>query len=464
MSQLPHPSGDRFDPLDELLADWNDGHPRFADRRGAGRRLAAVLHEFRYEDPVVVGIPAGGMAVAAEVARALRGPLDVVAVRALIATDDASRPIGVLGECGVTVLDAGVIEELHLGADGLEAAIEHANHELDRLLAEYHPTGRRFAVAGRTVLLVDDGLASARNAQAAARSLRERGAARVILAVPVAESCCAIEMREWVDQVVCLEYRREPRALRFWYDDFGETTGGEIAALLSEHAVAREREAEIEVSPASVLRGRLTIPWGAYARGAVLLAGGSRSKSGTPCSRSFAAALNKAGLATLQLDLPVAAEERDTTNIFDVDVLAERLVGATKWLRAQPETARLARGYLGSDVGSAAALAAAARLRAGICAVVTCDGRPDWANRWLSGIVAPVLMISVEADARARARSRDAQRQLRCVSDLAVVRERTGTVDRLEARERVAALALQWLTQHLTEAAPIRERHRVALA
>ena len=108
-------------------------------------------------------------------------------------------------------------------------------------------------------------------------------------------------------------------------------------------------------------------------------------------------------------------------------MLAERLVGATKWLRAQPETARLALGYIGSDIGSAAALAAAARLRAGVCAVVTCGGRPDWANRWLSRIVAPVLMISVEADARARARSRDAQRQLRCVSDLAVVRKRPGT-------------------------------------
>ncbi len=202
-------------------------------------------------------------------------------------------------------------------------------HELDRLLAEYHPTGRRLAVTGRTVLLVDDGLVSSRNAQAAARSLRERGATRVILAVPVAESCCAIEMREWVDQVVCLEYRREPRALRFWYDDFGETTEDEIAALLSEHVGAREREVEIEVSPATVLRGHLTVPWGAYARGAVMLAGGWRTKSGTPCSGSLAAALNKAGLATLQLDLLVAAELAILgilVGAFIVSKLARRLV------------------------------------------------------------------------------------------------------------------------------------------
>jgi putative phosphoribosyl transferase len=450
--------------LDELPTVWNDGQPRFADRHDAGRRLAAVLDEFRYEDPVIVGIAPGGMPVAGEVARALAAPLDVVALCALVAAEDRSRPIGVLGECGVTVLDAGVAEELGSGSDGLDAAIERASHDLDRLLADYHPAGRRIAVAGRTVLLVDDGLVSARNAQAAARSLRERGAARVILAVPVAEPGCATQMRDWVDQVVCLEYRRGQRALRFWYEDFGEATEPEIAALLSEHVGARERSVEIEVSPGVVLNGHLTVPWGAYARGAVLIAGGSRRRSGAPCGASLAAALNGAGFAALQLDVLRPAENVDTANVFDVDALAERLMGATRWLRAQPETARLALGLLGSDIGSAAALAAAARLRAGICAVVTCGGRPDRANPWLSRIVAPVLIISVDPDARALDRSRDAQHRVGGVSDLAVVRKPQGTLDRLDPGERVAALAIDWLTQHLTEAAPIPERRGAALA
>ena len=195
-----------------------------------------------------------------------------------------------------------------------------------------------------------------------------------------------------------------------------------------------------------------------------MLAGLPRTKPGATCSGSLAAALNKAGLATLQLDLLRATEDRDTANVFDVDMLAERVVAATRWLRAQPETARLALGYIGSDIGSAAALAAAARLRAGICAVVTCGGRPHWANRWLSGIVAPVLMISVEPDARALDRSRDARRRLRGVSDLAVVQKPAGRCEQPDAAERVASLAIDWLTQHLTEAAPIQERHRVALA
>ena len=423
-----------------------------------------MLDEFRYEDPVVVGIPPGGMAVAGEVARALAAPLDVIAMCALVASEDPRRPIGVLGECGVTVVDSGVAEELDLGSADLNAEIERTNHDLDRLLAEYHPAGRRVAVAGRTVLLVDDGLVGDRNAQAAARSLRARGATRVILAVPVAEPGCATQMREWVDQVVCLEYRRGPRPLRFWYDDFGETTDAEIAALLSEHGGARERAAEIDVSAGTVLEGHLTVPWGAYARGAVLLAGGSHRNSGTPCAGSLAAALNTAGLATLQLDLVRPAEEVDTANVFDIDALAERLVGATRWLRAQPETARLALGLLGSDTGSSAALAAAARLRAGICAVVTCDGRPDRAKPWLPRIVAPVLMISVEPDPRALEWSREAQRRLGGVSHLAVVRKPRGTLDRPDAEERVASLAIDWVTQHLTEAAPITERHGVALA
>jgi len=124
------------------------------------------------------------------------------------------------------------------------------------------PTDRRLAVAGRTVLLVDDGLVSSRKVQAAARSLRGRGATRIILAVPVAEASSAITVREWVEEVVCLQYRREPRAVRFWYDDYSEPTEQEVTALLSEHVGARAREVDIEVEPATVPSGQLTVPRG----------------------------------------------------------------------------------------------------------------------------------------------------------------------------------------------------------
>ena len=173
-----------------------------------------------------------------------------------------------------------------------------------------------------------------------------------------------------------MEYRREPRALRFWYDDYSETTEQEVTALLSEHVGARARKVDIEVEPVTLLSGQLTVPWGAYARGAVLLARGPRSTPLAQHSKSLAGALNKAGFATLLLDLLPPADNVDPTNLFDLAVLAQRLIRATHWLRTQPETARLTLGYLGVDSGSAAALVPAAKLRAGICSVVGCEGCP----------------------------------------------------------------------------------------
>jgi putative phosphoribosyl transferase len=461
--RLQNPNSDGLDSLDDLLTDWSDGHPRFADRRDAGRRLAAVLGEFRYQNPVVVGIPRGGMPVAAEIARALGAPLEVIGLCALAPLGDPNCAIGVVAERDISVIDQHAVHELRLGADELDAAVEHARHQLDDQLSRYYPSQRRLAVAERAVLLIDDGLVSSGSVQAAARSLRARGATRIVLAVPVAESKSAIAAREWVDEVVCLQYQREPGALRFWYDDFSRTSEQEVRALVGEHAGAGARDVAIEVAPGAVLSGDLTVPWGAYARGAILLAQGSRS---TPLvrSQSLAAALNKAGLATLLLDLLVPGEQVDPTDMFDLDVLAQRLVAATNWVRCQPETARLALGYFGTDYGSAAALVAAAKLRAGICAVVSCDGHPDAAQSWLGEIIAPVLAIVSEPDTSVLRRTRDAQRQLRCATELAVVQPPSQAFEGPDAVDRVAGLAIEWFTQHLSESPPRREVSRVALA
>jgi len=139
--QVPNPTGNAPDALAELLADWSERHPRFADRRDAGRRLAAVLGDVRHQSPVVVGIPAGGMPVAAEVARALGAPLEVVSVCALLAPEDPDCVIGVAAEHHVSVIDSDAVDELRLGADELAAAVQCARHELDRQVARYHPHG-----------------------------------------------------------------------------------------------------------------------------------------------------------------------------------------------------------------------------------------------------------------------------------------------------------------------------------
>lgn len=431
-----------------------DGDIVFADRHDAGRRLAALLADFRRENPVVVGIPRGGVPVAAEVARALEAPLDLVVVRKVGAPGNAEFAIGAVAEGDVEVIDDETARALGLGAGELEAVVERARRELAERLARYEGKRPHLAVAGRTVLLVDDGLATGRTAQAAARSLRERGAARVILAVPVAARQSAQELRASVDEVVCVEMPEHLWAIGLMYEDFSPTSDEEVAALLAEHAGAVEREIAIEVGPGLVLSGDLTVPWGAHGRGVVAFAHGSGSSRLSPRNRQVASMLNEAGFATLLFDLLTAREEADRTNVFDIQLLAQRLVAATRWLRRQPETASLALGYFGASTGSAAALLAAAELRAGVCAVVSRGGRPDLAQPWLGAVVAPVLLIVGGADTAVLQLNREAQQHLRCESELAVVPGATHLFEEPGALDRVARLAIDWFTQHLYEGAP----------
>ncbi len=216
---------------------------RFADRHDAGRRLAGLLESLRAARPVVCGIPRGGVPVAAEVARALGAPLDVVVVRKIGAPLNPEYGIGALAEGEVGVLDRGAVRALGVGPEQLQKLIWRAERELAERLARYRaplpaylPERPPLPVAGRTAIVVDDGLATGHTAQAAARSLQGRGAARVILAVPVAAPNSVAQLAEEVDEVVCVEEPPNLVAIGFWYEDFAPTPDLEVAVLLDEAA------------------------------------------------------------------------------------------------------------------------------------------------------------------------------------------------------------------------------------
>jgi putative phosphoribosyl transferase len=211
------------------------GTGRFRDRHDAGRQLAPLLERFRGQRPVVVGIPRGGVQVAAVLARAMRAPLDVTAVRKIGAPKNPEFAIGALAEGGVRVLDEGVVRTLGLTDAELEEITTRVERELGERLERYRDARAPAPLGGRTAILVDDGLATGRSALAAVRSLRERGATRVILAVPVAAPESAQELRRHADEVVCLEEPSDLRAIGLWYEDFGPTSDAEVAALLAEH-------------------------------------------------------------------------------------------------------------------------------------------------------------------------------------------------------------------------------------
>jgi putative phosphoribosyl transferase len=207
---------------------------RFKDRTDAGRRLAALLEPFRRERPVVLALPRGGLPVAAEVARTLGAPLDVVVVRKIGAPQNAEYAIGAVAEGGVHVLGHRVGRAAELSVSELDALIAQAEEELEERRRRYRGAREPVDLTDRTVIVVDDGLATGRSALAAVGSLRRRGAARVILAAPVASREAAGLLSDAADEVICVAIPADLWAVGAWYADFRPTTDEEVAALLAE--------------------------------------------------------------------------------------------------------------------------------------------------------------------------------------------------------------------------------------
>lgn len=203
-----------------------------------------------------------------------------------------------------------------------------------------------------------------------------------------------------------------------------------------------------------VLEGSLALPDDAI--GVVLFAHGSGSSRRSPRNRAVAAALQQAGLATLLFDLLTPAEEaidvRSGSFRFDIAFLADRLVGATRWIVQQPDTHRLRVGYFGASTGGAAALLAAAELPHEVSAVVSRGGRPDLAGSALRLVRAPSLLIVGGRDRPVLQLNERALAALQCEKVLAVVPGATHLFEEPGALEEVARLARDWFVRHLTGA------------
>ena len=204
----------------------------FADRTDAGRRLAAELSWLLPQHPIVVALPRGGVPVAVEVAAALDAPLELLSVRTIGAPQTPEFAVGAMAEDGVAIVDSGTVAALGLTDADIERVVERESRELRRRVERYRggepPTG----VRGRTVVVVDDGLATGLTVLAAVRTLRGRGAARIIVAVPVGSPQAAAMLREEADEVVCLEVPDDLGGVGRWYRDFAQVSDEEVLSLL----------------------------------------------------------------------------------------------------------------------------------------------------------------------------------------------------------------------------------------
>ncbi len=206
---------------------------RFQDRRDAGRQLAARLAKYANRpDLLVLGLPRGGVPVAYEVAQLLDAPLDVYVVRKLGVPGHEELAMGAVATGGVRVLNEGVLHGLDIPMGVIEAITDRECRELARREQAYRDGQPPPDVRGRTVILVDDGLATGSTMRAAVAALRQQGPARIVVAVPVASPDVCSEIGALVDEIVCLRTPEPFYAVGLWYEDFSQTTDEEVRDYL----------------------------------------------------------------------------------------------------------------------------------------------------------------------------------------------------------------------------------------
>jgi putative phosphoribosyl transferase len=217
-----------------------DQDMRYADREDAGRHLAQELAQYANDpDVVVLALPRGGVPVGYEVAKRLGAPLDVLVVRKLGVPGHSELAMGAIASGGIRVIDPGVVAALEISHETLDAITDIERVELERREREFRADRQPIAVDNKTVILVDDGVATGSTMSAGIDALRLRLPARIIAAVPVAppEVCARLARR--ADEMICLLTPRDLYAVGLWYDNFSQTTDAEVRELLA--ASARER-------------------------------------------------------------------------------------------------------------------------------------------------------------------------------------------------------------------------------
>jgi putative phosphoribosyl transferase len=437
---------------------------KFLDRFDAGQQLATRLAALSLDQPVVYALPRGGVPVALEIARTLQAPLDLVLVRKIGAPGAPELALGAVveGEPPETVINEEVRRTSRADDFFLEGARKRELLELERRRVRYLGDRARIDPAGRTAIVVDDGLATGATAKAALIAIKRRGAARTILAIPVAPKETLDEMAAHADLVVCLHPVAHFLGVGSFYRDFHQLSDEETIGLLRQSW--SEQQSALQTTTQSSSRRQIAVPpLGLVGdlrvppepRGIVLFAHGSGSSRLSPRNIAVADTLHSQGFATLLLDLLTPEEAKDRRNVFDIPLLAERLVETALWISGEPDLADLPLGLFGASTGAGAAMLAAAELHGRVAAVVSRGGRPDLAGPRLAEVAAPSLLIVGGNDHHVLDLNRQALAKLTCEKLLKVVPNANHLFEEPGALEAVTEMASAWFQHYLSPAARV---------
>lgn len=407
---------------------------RFKDRIDAAKKLVARLRDV--ESPLVLAIPRGAVPMAAVIAEDLRGDLDVALVHKFGFPDNPEFALGSVDEHGAIHLGIGAER---YGLD-LDAVRGFAAPEIERLRLrrhEYTPLRASLDMRGRNIVIVDDGIATGATAVAAVRAARAAGAARIIVATPVAASMAVSLIEREEAEVRALLIPFQFSSVSEFYDDFSQVSDLEVSDhLLGETQIGR-------------LKAFVTLP--AHPRGVVIFAHGSNSGRRSPRNQFVATRLVQAGFVTVLADLLTEEESGDRQKVFDLSLLATRLIGLARWSRSRYGGLPIC--YFGASTGGGAALQAAAIDPLGVAAVVSRGGRPDLARDFLPSVKAPVLLIVGGLDSDVLRANREAFALLEREKSFEVIDGATHLFEEAGALEAVAVLAADWFERFTASSA-----------
>lgn len=423
----------------------------FKNRIHAGKLLASKLHKYKNKKAVVLALPRGGVPLGAEVAKELNVSFDVLIVRKIGAPFNSELAVGAICENDEPIFNSQILSKVGLEPDDMNRAVAEEKKEVQRQIKEFRLGKPMSDTTEKTVILVDDGLATGATIKAAVKYLKKSGAAKIVVAVPVAPSSTARAIRDKVDELIVLEERENLVSVGQWYSDFSQVSDNEVITLLqsSQKKMAKQtampRNCTVEIKIDKVkLEGELTVF--SEMKAVIIFAHGSRSSRKSPRNLQVANDLNSAGFGTLLFDLLTDHEAKDRTNVFNIEFLSDRLASVTEWLLQQQNFQSTKIGFFGASTGAAAALQAAAKqsVKEHIFSIVSRGGRPDLAGEEaLMTIQIPTLLIVGSNDSIVINLNRKAQKKL-SNSKLSIIAGATHLFEEPGALEEVSRQAAQW--------------------
>jgi len=429
----------------------------FQNREEAGRLLAEKLMDYRDDpDAIVLAIPRGGVPVAYQVASRLNLPLDVIVIKKIGFPGNEEFAIGAAGLGGV-YLNQKIIDTYKVSQSYIATQVKLRQEEVKERLRLLRGSEEPVPVQGKTVIVIDDGIATGATVRMALDLLRRQSPKALVVATPVAPAGTADEFGEFADRFICLSEPVLFGAIGQFYADFSQVDEEIARHLLAAQSLRMDRlhshalnAVDIHMDGVST-HGILTRPEGA--RGIVLFAHGSGSGRFSPRNQFVAKQLVDAGLATLLVDLLTEDEEREDLQTgrlrFDIPFLAERLAQIAAWVKASPETRGLQIGYFGASTGAAAALTVAAENPDEVFAVVSRGGRPDLADAVLDQVRTPTVLIVGGDDGVVVDFNRLALEKLAGEKKIEIFAGATHLFEEPGALAQVARLAAEWFQKHL---------------